>query len=173
MEKTLFKDQSTLGVIISRMQVPFLTPSHIRLIQTIQGRHSKLLILLGITDTINVKNPFTFDFRRQMISQHLRINDLIIPLKDNSENKQWVSNVDMLVSANLVGNEQAILYGGRDSFIPYYIQDEGIFKTQELLPEDNDSGTELRNVASTKIPKYSKETAEALIYMINKLQDQK
>lgn len=173
MEKTLFKDQNTLGVIISRMQVPFLTHSHIKLIQTIQSRHSKLLILLGITDTINIKNPFTFDFRRQMISGQLRANDLIIPLKDNSDNKKWVSNVDLLVSANLVGDENAILYGGRDSFIPYYIQDEGMFRTQELLPEDNDSGTELRNVASTKIPIYSRETAEALIYMINKLQEQK
>ena len=173
MNNTLFKDHTTLGVIISRMQVPYLTQSHINLIKTIQGRHNKLLILLGITSEINTKNPFTFDFRRQMISQHLRTNDIIIPLKDNSNNEEWVKTVDLLVTANLVGNEQAVLYGGRDSFIPYYIQDKGIYQTQELLPEDNDSGTELRNVASTKLPIYSKETAEALIYMINKLQDSK
>ena len=171
--KTLFKDNNTLGVIISRMQVPYLTQSHIRLIQTIQSRHNKLLILLGITHELNIKNPFTFDFRRQMITPHLRANDIIVPLRDNPENSGWVRTVDLLVEANLVGNESAVLYGGRDSFIPYYIQDQGLYQTQELLPEDNDSGTELRNLASTKLPIYSKETAEALIYMINKFEQQK
>lgn len=154
------------------MQVPFLTESHIRLIETIQSRHNKLLILLGITETLNVKNPFTFDFRRQMITPHLRTNDIIIPLKDHSNNSLWVSNVDLLVTANLVGNEQAVLYGGRDSFIPYYIQEKGLYQTQELLPNDNDSGTELRNLATTKLPIYSRETAEALIYYINKIQNE-
>lgn len=169
-ENRFFKDNNTLGVIISRMQVPFLTASHSNLIRTIQQRHNKLLILLGVTKEINIKNPFTFDFRRQMISKYLRENDLIIPLLDNENNLEWVKNVDMLVTSNLVGEEEtAILYGGRDSFIPYYLQDNGIYKTQELLPEDNDSGTEIRNIASVKIPKYSPETAEAIIYTLNKV----
>jgi bifunctional NMN adenylyltransferase/nudix hydrolase len=168
-EKSLFKDNNTLGVIISRMQVPYLTSSHIKLIETIQSRHNKLLILLGVSDSFNVKNPFPFDFRRQMISEHLRTSDIMIPLKDNPNNEEWVKTVDLLVSANLIGDEQAVLYGGRDSFIPYYIKDNGAYTTQELLPEDNDSGTELRNVATTKLPVYSKETAEAIIYMLNKI----
>lgn len=168
-EKSLFKDNNTLGVIISRMQVPYLTSSHIKLIQTIQSRHNKLLILLGVSESFSVKNPFPFDFRRQMISKHLRLNDIIIPLRDNPNNEEWVKSVDLLVGANLIRDEQAVLYGGRDSFIPYYIQDNGIYNTQELLPEDNDSGTELRNVATTKLPVYSQETAEAIVYMLNKV----
>lgn len=155
------------------MQVPFLTQSHINMIQTVQERHNKLLILLGVSPDINMKNPFTFDFRRQMISEYLRENDLIVPLKDMpKDNLKWVETVDLLVSSNLVGNEGAILYGGRDSFIPYYHKDKGSFTTQELLPEDNDSGTELRKVATTKIPVYSRETAEAIIYYIDKIDSQ-
>lgn len=170
LQRRLFKDSNTLGVIISRMQVPFLTQSHINMIQTVQERHNKLLILLGVSSEINLKNPFTFDFRRQMIQKYLRTTDIIIPLKDNpDDNAKWVSTVDLMVSSNLVGDEKAVLYGGRDSFIPYYIKENGLYMTQELLPEDNDSGTELRNVATTKIPRYSKDTAEAIIYYINKI----
>jgi bifunctional NMN adenylyltransferase/nudix hydrolase len=172
--KQLFKDATTLGVIISRMQVPFLTQSHINMIETVQERHNKLLILLGVSDEINLKNPFTFDFRRQMISKYLRESDIIVPLRDMPKNNaKWVELVDLHVYANLVGLEGAVLYGGRDSFIPYYENEKGLFQTQELLPEDNDSGTELRNVATTKIPRYSKETAEAVIYYINKIQERK
>jgi hypothetical protein len=80
------------------------------------------------------------------------------------DNKAWVENVDRIIGSLTDGG--AILYGGRDSFIPYYKKDNGVYVTQELLPEDNDSGTELRNIAATKIPDYSKEVAEAIIYTI-------
>lgn len=163
----LFKDNTDVGVIISRMQVPYLTQSHVTLIKSIQARHQTVIILLGVTNDISVKNPFSFIFRKQMLSQFLRDTDSIIPLPDIEDNKVWVDNVDRIISS--LTNDNAILYGGRDSFIPYYRKDNGKYKTQELLPEDNDSGTELRNIAAVKIPTYSKEVAEAIIYTINKL----
>lgn len=163
----LFKDNTDVGVIISRMQVPYLTQSHINLIRSIQARHQTVIILLGITNDINIKNPFSFIFRKQMLSPFLRDTDSIIPLPDIEDNKVWVDNVDRIISS--LTNDNAVLYGGRDSFIPYYRKDNGKYTTQELLPEDNDSGTELRNIAAVKIPTYSKEVAEAIIYTINKL----
>lgn len=169
MNAKFFKDSNTIGVIISRMQVPYLTDSHLNLIRTIQSRHNKMIILLGVSETINIKNPFSFDFRKQMLDGLLRSHDIIIPLKDNEDNRKWVETVDMLVEASLFKGETAILYGGRDSFIPYYKKDEGKFETIELLPEDNDSGTELRNLAAIKLPVYSKEVAEAIIYTLNKV----
>ena len=149
----LFKDNTDVGVIISRMQVPYLTESHINLIKSIQARHQTLIVLLGVTDVISIKNPFSFIFRKQMLTPLLRDTDSIIPLPDIEDNKLWVENVDRIIS----------------SFIPYYRKDGGKYTTQELLPEDNDSGTELRNIAAVKIPTYSIEVAEAIIYIINKI----
>ena len=160
----LFKDNNNVGVIVSRMQVPYLTESHINLIKSIQARHQVLVILLGVTKDVSIKNPFSFTFRKQMIAKLLRSSDSIVPLPDMEDNKAWVENVDRIIGSLTDGG--AILYGGRDSFIPYYKKDNGVYVTQELLPEDNDSGTELRNIAATKIPDYSKEVAEAIIYTI-------
>ncbi len=169
MENRFFKDSSTIGVIVSRMQVPYLTESHLNMIKTVQARHNKLAILLGVNDKIDIKNPLSFDIRRQMITPFLRTHDIIIPLKDNEDNKAWVDQVDLLINSLCYRKETAVLYGGRDSFIPYYHKDNGKYETIELLPEDNDSGTELRNIATTKLPVYSQEVAEAIIYTLNKI----
>lgn len=169
MKNRLFKDNITVGVIISRMQVPYLTESHIDMIETVKSRHSKLLILLGVSRETNIKNPLSFDLRKQMIEPYLREHDQIIPIKDAEDNEKWVQTVDLLVESFLDTNETAILYGGRDSFIPYYRNENGMYETQELLPTDNDSGTELRNLATIKLPIYSKEVAETIIYTVKKI----
>ena len=152
------------------MQVPYLTDSHINMIETVKGRHDRVLILLGVKDKIDLKNPLDFNLRRQMIMPLMRVNDIIVPLKDiPDDNPAWAKSVDNLVSAVNGPKESAILYGGRDSFIPYYKEANGQYECVELLPEDNDSGTELRNIAATTIPKYSKKVASAIIYTTNKL----
>lgn len=168
---TLFKNRTSIGTIIARMQVPYLTESHRNMIKTIQNRHQRVVILLGVSTEVSKSNIFPFGFRRQMILPLLRVHDVILPLLDSKDdNKVWVERVDNLISALLSPSESAILYGGRDSFIPYYKKDGGVFETQELLPEDNDSGTELRSIASTKPPIYSKETAEAMLWQYEQLQ---
>lgn len=164
----LFKDATSLGVIVSRMQVPYLTESHINMIKTVQARHNKIAILLGVRSiAIDDKNPYPVDFRKQMINEHLRCSDIILPLQDHFEDKVWVERVDMLVESLLNKGESAIIYGGSDCFIPFYTNNKGQVQCIELLPEDNDSGTELRNIASKKIPTYSREVAEALLYYYN------
>jgi len=169
---TLFKNRESVGVIISRMQVPYLTDSHRNMIQTVKERHNRIVILLGINPEISFKNAFSFDFRKQMISKELREHDTIIPILDNEDNAEWVKTVDMLISSLLSPRETATLYGGRDSFIPYYKKDGGKYETIELLPEDNDSGTELRNIGATKPPIYSVETANAMLWLLNQIQAQ-
>lgn len=164
-----FKDSDTLGVIISRVQVPYLTNSHINMIETVQQRHNRLLVLLGVTDKIDRKNPLFFLLRKQMVEQYLRATDTVMPVKDNDDNPAWVKFVDALVDCNLHSGETAILYGGRDSFIPFYIEGGGKYKTVELAPEDSDSGTELRNLAAIKVPVYTVENAETIIYTVNQM----
>jgi bifunctional NMN adenylyltransferase/nudix hydrolase len=173
-EKTLLKNNQELGVIICRMQVPFLTDSHRKMIETVQQRHQRVLILLGVARDalITEHNPFPYDFRKQMVQQYLRKHDDIQGLLDNPSDTQWVEWLDYTVQTYLFPGETAVLYGGRDSFIPFYIKEKGKFATIELAPEENDSGTALREVKATLPPIYSPETACAILWFEKKLREQ-
>ena len=164
----LLKDKRAIGVIIARMQVPYLTESHKATIQTVFDRHVRVVIFLGVStsETDYEKNPFPFDFRKDMIKQTFPDNDFnIIPLPDSkNDNAAWVKQLDVFTSAFLSVDETAVLYGGRDSFIPWYKNDNGIFDCVELAPNDYDSGTDLRLLESIKSPKYSPQTAQAILW---------
>lgn len=153
------------------MQVPFLTDSHQSLIRTVCSRHRRVVIFLGTTGKlIDEKNPFPFEFRKQMIESTDYSGSIfdgslpvIVPLPDMEDNDEWVKNLDMLVNAFLSKEEDAILYGGRSSFIEYY---NGKYKTSELAPNDYDSGTQLRELASIDLPRYSPEAASAILWTL-------
>jgi len=168
----ILKDIATVGVIIARMQVPYLTDSHKATINTVLERHNRVIIFLGTNDEINFKNPFPFDFRKQMIMSTFKENTNIniVPLPDQKNNdSEWVKVLDSLVGAFLVRNEDAILYGGRDSFIPYYEKQNGSFRCVELAPKDYDSGTELRNLVAIEMPTYSIGSAKAILWTMKQL----
>jgi len=169
---SLLKEKKGIGVIVSRMQVPYLTDSHQAMINTVCDRHQRVIIFLGTTNkTIDEKNPYPFTFRKAMIEWFLagKNNVIIIPLPDNEDNARWVSILDSLISSFLSYDEYPILYGGRDSFIPYYKQDKGIFDCTELAPTDYDSGTDLRNLSSIEMPKYTPDTAQAILWTMRQL----
>lgn len=173
--KTLLKNNQQLGVVVCRMQVPYLTDSHRKMIETVQGRHPRILILLGVAPEAKIteRDPFTYDFRKQMIRACLRDHDDIQGLTDCPESDEnWVSWLDHTVSTYLFPGETAILYGGRDSFIPFYLRQKGAFATQELAPEENDSGTALREMVATFPPVYSADTAAAILWFQKKLREQ-
>ena len=175
----ILKEVSSLGVMICRLQVPGLTDSHQKMIRTIYSRHSRMIIFLGTTgEKISSKNPFPFEFRKQMvnlfISSHVGMSldaVTIIPLPDNQDNDVWVANLDRTISAFLSFDESAHLYGGRDSFIPYYEQSNGKFKTTALEQEDYDSGTELRKITSVFQPYYTVQAAQAILWAIRQLEE--
>ena len=152
------------------MQVPHLTDSHVKLIKTVCDRHKRIIIFLGTTNKlIDDKNPFPFEFRKQMIldNQEFRSNEIsIVPLPDQEDNKSWVETLDKLVQSFLAYDEEAVLYGGRDSFIPFYKKDKGKFTAVELAPTDYDSGTDLRNLTAIELPKYSVEAAAAILWTL-------
>ena len=178
---SLLKERSGVGAVICRMQVPYLTESHKKLIKTVSDRHSRLIIFLGTkNDKMSMENPYPFEFRKQMIlyanesaeeSFLIDDNTTIIPLPDRNGNGVWASILDSLVEAFLSNGEEAVLYGGRDSFIPSYEEGKGKFDCRELAPSDYDSGTALRKLASVEQPKYSPEAANAILWAINQLSD--
>lgn len=166
----LLKEKTAVGVIVCRMQVPYLTDSHKSLVMTVMDKHQRMIIFLGATNKpLNSRNPYPFEFRKEMITSMFGSymhKMTIVPLPDQDDNKRWVDNLDGLIGAFLTADESAILYGGRDSFIPYYKQDNGKYDTVELAPTDYDSGTELRMLASIQMPSYSKETARAILWTL-------
>lgn len=174
-KKTLLKDKRALGVIVARMQVPNLTHSHRALLASCFDRHDRSVVFLGTGTGMSADNPYPFLFRKQMIEAYLSLcantdwSVSIMPLPDNLDNKMWVFTLDSLIDAQIVGGESAVLYGGRESFIPYYKKDGGLFETIQLAPQDYDSGTQLRLLSSVNLPTYSVEAAQAILWTINQL----
>lgn len=168
----LLKEKKGVGVIVCRMQVPYLTESHQAIVKTALNRHQRVVIFLGTTgDIIDEKNPYPFVFRKGMIeSTFLEDRITILPLPDiKDDNKLWVQTLDRMISSFLGFDEDAILYGGRDSFIPFYKKEAGKFMTIELAPADYDSGTELRSLLSLELPPYRKDVAQAILWTIRQL----
>lgn len=171
----LLKEKKGVGVIICRMQVPYLTDSHRSVINTVLTRHPRVVIFLGCTNKpIDEKHPYPFEFRKKMIERSFDVENeriTILPLVDNPNNKEWVKILDSFIGAFLSYDEDAVLYGGRDSFIPYYKKDKGKFTCTELAPTDYDSGTELRTLESIKMPEYTPEAASAMLWTIRQLKN--
>lgn len=136
----------TMGVIIARFQVHELTEAHKELINTVLEKHPKALILLGLSPTKGtINNPLDFQPRKQMLLEaypHNQYPNLSIGyVKDNPSDVKWSENVDQVINDHLSPNDSAVLYGSRDSFLPYY---SGGFDTRELVSSRYISGTETR-----------------------------
>lgn len=172
----LLKDKKSVGIIVCRMQVPFLTDSHLKIVHTVLQRHHRVIIFLGTTnEPIDSKNPYAFEFRKEMIEQHFTSEKnkriTIVPLPDiKDDNPLWVWTLDNLIKAFLLFEEEAILYGGRDSFIPWYKQDNGKYECVEFDPTDYDSGTELRFINSLPLPSYSQDSALAILWALRQVE---
>lgn len=135
------------GVIIARFQVHELHEAHKGLIDKVKENHKKIIIFLGVAVIQNTKNnPLDFATRKAMIQEYIP-NAVILPIKDNRSNAIWSSSLDSNISM-IFGESKALLYGSRDSFIPYY---EGRYKTTELTTDTFVSGTEIRNNVSKEI----------------------
>lgn len=139
-----------LGVLIMRAQVHKLTPAHIALIDLVCKNHKKVILFLGIptigNNPFDRENPLDFATRRIMI-QEVYPEIIILPLKDQRSNEKWSQALDREISLPF-GRKSALLYGGRDSFIPYY---SGKYPTVELITNVFYSGTEIRKEVAQEI----------------------
>lgn len=136
-----------LGIIIGRFQVPELHIGHKELINYVKSKHNQVLILLGVSETINTKkNPLDYITREKMIKSEFP-DVAVSPLPDRPTDEEWSKNVDRLARMTCPIGEITI-YGGRDSFIPHY---HGKFKTKEIDLNQSDSGTNVREIAADKI----------------------
>jgi len=136
-----------IGVIIARFQVHMLHDAHKAILDLVYNNHKKMIVFIGVPVISNTKsNPLDFATRKAMIQEHCP-NAIILPLRDQRSNEKWSQILDSEISMPF-GDLPALLYGSRDSFIPYY---SGKYKTTELTTDVFYSGTEIRNQVSREI----------------------
>ena len=165
----LLKNKDSIGVIIARMQVPRLTASHKNLIETVMSRHNSVLIILGYNnEPPSLKNPYSVEMRSQLILKSFPLSRIRIRsvIDNRDDNKAWVTEVDDVIDSETFEEETAVLYGSRDSFIPYYLKDGGKYSCVELEETPNDSGTLLREAALKEKVNYSEDVAIAILQTV-------
>ena len=129
-----------VGVIIGRFQTNKLHEGHISLISQVLSQHKKTIILIGISKIQNTKkNPLDFASRRAMISE-LFPSVIILPIMDQRLDENWSRDVDTSISLPF-GDKTAVIYGSRDSFIPYY---KGRYPVIELEAASEHNATNIR-----------------------------
>lgn len=132
--------QDSLGVVIGRFQVPSLHAGHRHLIDTVRGRHVRILIGVGTRDGLATnRDPLDYATRALMLQQAYP-DAIIQPVPDHPSDALWSSQLDTIIQS-VAGDSPAVLYGSRDSFLPYY---SGSVATETVTPIPARSGTELR-----------------------------
>lgn len=151
-----------IGVIIGRFQVPYLHEAHKTLISHVASNHSKVIVFLGISRSSgSAKNPLDFTTRKLMIEKEFP-NVNVLPLPDSRSDEKWSNEIDSRIK-EVYNKSSAIIYGGRDSFIPHY---SGKHDTKELVQKKYVSGTQLRKSAASLILE-SEEFRSGIIYATN------
>lgn len=136
-----------VGVIVGRFQIDKLHQGHINLIEQVCLKHSKVIIFLGIANTlVTKKNPLDFVTRKIMILEKYP-NITVLPLKDMRSDEEWSRVIDIKIK-EIYPIDPVILYGSRDSFIPYY---KGQYKTIEFTENFYISATKIRDTISDEI----------------------
>jgi bifunctional NMN adenylyltransferase/nudix hydrolase len=137
-----------VGCMIMRLQVHELHEAHRALIDLVVKNHTKVILFLGVAIVQNTKrNPLDFATRCLMVREHYP-DIVILPLNDMRNDEDWSAQLDQAINMPFGNDKKVLLYGGRDSFIPYY---NGRHTTTELTTDRFVSGTEIRNKVSKEI----------------------
>lgn len=146
--------QYDIGVIVGRFQTNRLHQQHKALFNTVLSKHTKVIVFLGVGSAFGTrKDPLDFASRSEMIKEDYGDKiSAILPIRDIKKNDYiWSGNIDEKIREVFpMGN--VVLYGGRDSFIPYY---KGVFDTCELDAEEKVSATSIRKEVSNIVEKNS------------------
>lgn len=133
--------QFDVGVIVGRFQTDTLHKGHIDLIQHVCDAHEKVVIFLGVSPLWATRNnPLDFQSRKQMIQAEFP-GVIVNYVEDMASDEKWSAALDRQVGRVVSPAQTAVLYGSRDSFIPYY---SGRYPTRELESEQVYSASEER-----------------------------
>jgi bifunctional NMN adenylyltransferase/nudix hydrolase len=136
-----------IGVMIARFQTPYLHPGHLALIESVQAKHRKVVVVLGVSSVLGSRrNPLDFHTREKMI-KNTYPDIVILPLSDHPLDTKWSSNLDSLLNDTFPGSSFT-LYGSRNSFIDYY---SGKNSVHELPANGEYSASEIREMLKERV----------------------
>lgn len=151
-----------IGALVGRFQVHELHEAHHYVIDQVLDNHKKIILFLGAAKVVGTKkNPLDFEARKKMIQEKYP-DIVIIALPDFDDDRKWSREIDKRIR-EIYATGDVLLYGGRDSFIPYYKNNGGTFDTKELEQHTFVSGTEVRKMASNEV-KNSPDFRAGMIY---------
>ena len=137
----------TTGVIIARFQTPYLHEGHKYLLNEIRSKHNKVVVVLGVSPVKGSRrNPFDFYTREKLLKQFAP-ELMVLPLSNHPSDDTWSQQLDTLLR-NTFPQESFLLYGSRDSFIPYY---NGHLQTVALPELGDHSATAIRDEHSDRV----------------------
>ena len=155
-------DKYSIGVLVGRFQVHELHEAHHYLIDQVVQNHKKVVLFLCVPKVVGTKkNPLDFETRKRMIQAHYP-DITILSLPDFGDDRRWSTELDKRIK-EIYPVGEVLLYGGRDSFIPYYKKGGGQFDTKELEQYTFVSGTEVRKMVSEEV-KSSADFRAGVIY---------
>lgn len=134
-----------IGVIVARMQVPFLHAGHIHLVNEVWKRSDRILIILGTPTKPDDRNILPFELRKEMIIESYPFA-YIEEIKDHREDKDWSGHLDKIMDYYIKNGEgedkdEIMLYGSRDCFHRFY---KGKYSFTEIEELRHFSGTKMR-----------------------------
>lgn len=136
-----------VGVIIGRFQGVKLHKGQKHLFKSVLANHSQVIVLLGVSLIQNTKkNPLSFAVRKAMIQKKFP-NVVILPIKDHRSDQEWSKNVDATIAIPF-GEKKTVIYGSRDSFIPFYSGKHSII---EIEAKADYNATALREAVAKEI----------------------
>lgn len=149
---------TTVGVVVMRVQVPALHEGHRQLLDYVQSQHNLVFVVLGSPRGFPTnKNPLSYEVRKTMMLQAYPAFT-VGEIKDHPVSPTyWSEELDLLIASQFP-DRVPILYGSRDSFLGLY---SGRHKTQYVASENEASGTKIRNELT--LPS-SEDARAALIY---------
>ena len=134
--------QKKIGVVICRFQTPSLTDGHKCLLDYAQDNSDQLVVILGIAPTmLATDNPLNYDMRKKMVEDAYP-HAIVLGVKDIPDDLLWSNELDAVLLP--YDSENITIYGGRDSFIPYYV---GKYTTYNIgkTQYDHINATDFRN----------------------------
>jgi bifunctional NMN adenylyltransferase/nudix hydrolase len=140
-------NKPSYGIIVGRFQVHYLHEGHLELFRQVSGLHERVICFIGVHPTgITRRNPLDFETRKKMIQAEYP-DFIFVPLVDHGNDEAWSKDLDAKIG-EIVQYGTATLYGGRDSFIPYY---HGKYKVHELILPPSITGTEVRASLTNRV----------------------
>ena len=123
-----------IGVIIGRFQIDQLHEGHIALIDYVREKHNKVILFLGVAVGEHKEEQALGYATREKMIKSAYPDIIVAPLRDIGDDNKWSKQLDNKIR-EIYHHGSVVLYGGRDSFIPYY---SGKFDTEDIgnaIPE--------------------------------------